>query len=1005
MIRRILSIFLDIGVVPRYIFSSLVLIVVLVGCTTKNDTKPLAEDAVSVLEPSRESIDFKPSDLLDQDSVGLQVVRGTPSIEDSKSVSQISISFNQPMGALGELVVPLDFIKVSPQVNCTWEYLDANQLVCNLPETLPDSNGYSVTVKKGIQALSGAELAKDYVFTFTTEKWDTYGRPQIIDWKSPGEPIIAWSFTHPLRVGNLASYFESECGDVNVKEHVEKSREDEKGVVQKGFFGPKAYKHVLLTFKKSIGENQSCDIRLSEKAKSINGEEEGHSYRYGFQSFPKFYLKELNCNTTTKGTPKNPIQSYGRCNPDRNSLYLEFSVPVVENEFSRNVKTNFFKDTSSREEAFKRFFDSEKLSTDFNVDIPFGLKPRKEYELDLSSLKDRFGRGLDGSGLIKLRALDYKPDVDMPGSFGVLEKNGPWKVPISARNMDAADVVFDVKKTSKHANQAYQNLKNYRDCKEARQKLGYFKYETQVNLKGPINEMLVFPFDIKETLQNKNISFGHGLFLAHAKKLYGRPEGVFYSDSNFQESHLRRDCAGFLTVVTDPGILAKVGHFDTGVWVHSLATGLPVANAQVNMWYGQKQYGKAVTNKKGFVKLPGDIIYENQYHYSKELVFTASTSQDFSLLPFKVGSKGLWVGGFDGVYHKSLESKRNHIAHAISDRALYKPGEAGSIKVFVRHWEPRSFGIKHSDTKVKLVIEDSKSEILLKKNVSFSEFGTAHMNFKLPADAPLGSYRIRAQIKNWNQTIGTFQVQEFAPPSLKVSLEGKAKKATVNETVSLEAKASYYFGGGVADAQGQLHATFSEAAWRPKGGKWSKFHFDHDISLKLEGFELDRTRKTLRIKEGEAFKTDKDGMHAIAFELPEKDIRFNGRLRVDVDFEDGRGKTISNKITLDVFSADRLLGLHKDQWVYSKGETIKTYVVVLDTDENIQAGEVVEIDLIERKYLTARVKGAGNYYRHETRTEDTKVDSCTVETQSPSTYCEVKPPRGGQYYLVATTED
>jgi len=448
----------------------------------------------------------------------LKVLRTIPAAQEAGNVSQISIAFNQPMIALGETKVPLEFISVTPSVSCEWTYVDASNLACNLPEPLPGSNRYTVKIKKGIQSLSGAKLLEDHALTFTTSRWTTAGYPRTIDWKSLDEPIIAWSFTQPLRRKNIASHFRSNCGTVIVKQDLEKSKTD-KNEKQKQVQG---YKHILVTFKKPIGENMKCWLGISKQAKSVLGDAEGMGKKIEFKTFPKFYIDRASCGNARK---KNLFGfskvSFSSCSPSDGRVSIHFSSPVESQTFARYLDSNLYQNLQGKNADLKRYLDSQAYAQNFWLEAL--TKANTSYRLDLSKIHDRFGRKLEGLKTIQIKTVDFEPSASMPSNYLVVEKKGLAQVPLMVRNMNKLNFRFNYTNQAERANELYQTFYPQRRCKEVlRNYSKILPYPFQIIAEGSKNKTINLPIDLDQMLEHakiKNASRKYGMLVGNTSKL------------------------------------------------------------------------------------------------------------------------------------------------------------------------------------------------------------------------------------------------------------------------------------------------------------------------------------------------------------------------------------------------------------------------------------------------------------------------------------------------------
>lgn len=63
-----------------------------------------------------------------------------------------------------------NFITFSPNINCDFRWISASKVQCRIKGKLTYATKYEINIKKGLEALDGAWLKKDYVESFSTEK-------------------------------------------------------------------------------------------------------------------------------------------------------------------------------------------------------------------------------------------------------------------------------------------------------------------------------------------------------------------------------------------------------------------------------------------------------------------------------------------------------------------------------------------------------------------------------------------------------------------------------------------------------------------------------------------------------------------------------------------------------------------------------------------------------------------------------------------------------------------
>ena len=148
--------------------------------------------------------------------------------------------------------------------------------------------------------------------------------------------------------------------------------------------------------------------------------------------------------------------------------------------------------------------------------------------------------------------------------------------------------------------------------------------------------------------------------------------------------------------------------------------------------------------------------------------------------------------------------------HLFTERPIYRPGETVSYKGVVRDEDDASYSIPGADATFTVTIRDPRYQNLPTIRVTLNEIGTFSGEFTLPADAPTGSYRVSVTDDSGNGISSThFTVAEFRVPEFKVEVEAAETDYVAGESIAAEARASFFFGGPVADAG----VTWTASAW------------------------------------------------------------------------------------------------------------------------------------------------------------------------------------------------
>jgi hypothetical protein len=918
----------------------------------------------------------------------LDVLLIRPSTENVIDVQQITVTFNKTMVPLGdyEKLAESFPITVTPKIDCQWRWLNGSTIACQLNQALPPSNAYEIKVPAGLKALDGSALKTGKSERFSTLLWEVVNKE--VEWKGPDSPWVYVSFNQAMDLPSLQSNAESDCGKVLV------TGVKESAAVELGVDPTRTY---LFSYEHPIGIGKSCNLGVKGTTRSATGTVPSKPFLFPFSTYPEFKIAKVSCfdKTIEKPAEAKPIQLSG-CNPD-SGVTVQFTAPTTGENLAGRIKTDPEFGWTAGGEGSPEYF---KQHPDDEVEAIYLRSPMlgaSKHQVKLQGLKDRFGRALVGQDEIHIATGDFSPILQLPDGYGVIEKDGPHQLGFSGVNAKEVDLAF-------YQSHALSDVKMWSSsffC-EADQPAGANEFIFKSRLRQtvlPTDGQLNTPFSAPIDLSKIDPEFKYGMFVGKmqtARELSGSPFAA------------RRVCSNFFTVVTDLGLLAKVGFYSSGIWVHSLKSGAPLKGIKTGLYNESGPIYEGTTDENGFLDVPGAQKWDpERSKYANgggadHLYVVAESKDDFSVLPFEVGLRGLDAYEFNEA-SQLLKESTNHIVRAITDRPLYKPGQKVNVKVFARHWEPRTYGLRPAK-EIQLDVQDALQKPVLSKTVKLSEFGTADFSFDLDASSPLGTYSIIAHADAYEGWSGQFDVQVFTLPVFKVKVEPKKESFEVGESANFQTLARYHFGGGVPNAKGEYTANFTPEYWRPKAPKWESFAFENVLDLNIVGYEKPRATQVKQIAQGE-IKTDKNGDALAGILLPNDQLKSYGKLEYGVSFKDDRGKSIAGYSATEVFYSKFTVGIKTPKWAYGAKEEIVPEVIVLDHSEKPVAGASVELKLVHRDYKTVRRHGEGSYFYYDSRSKDREIATCTFKSATTPKGCGLTPVAAGDHYIVATVKD
>lgn len=261
------------------------------------------------------------------------------------------------------------------------------------------------------------------------------------------------------------------------------------------------------------------------------------------------------------------------------------------------------------------------------------------------------------------------------------------------------------------------------------------------------------------------------------------------------------------------------------VLVADAVDGHPVKGAEVSLLYWSRRDAartclfkdlRATTDADGIARLS-----------SRNVLRDASGSQWWPEAELCVVSNadGRLVVAQQGLYYQdSFPAHWNHRDAApflVTDRPAYRPGATVRYKVWVENatYGPDA-GAHWAGKKIGIVIKDPKGDDVWDKTYVADAFGGLDGAMPVPADAPLGVYRVEARIPGAGlRHAGTFRVEEYRKPEFEVAVETPEGPLELGAKAKATVRATYLFGSPVAGGTAKITVTRTpdEAGWLPAG--------------------------------------------------------------------------------------------------------------------------------------------------------------------------------------------
>jgi uncharacterized protein YfaS (alpha-2-macroglobulin family) len=973
-----------------------------------------------------------PAAALAQAGGGLRILGVTPAGADVPPGQEIVVQFDRDMFPLGSMGRPSASLPVTviPALPCEWRWLDTERLACRLPgqERFRPATRYRIRIGTQLTALDGSRLERADVATFTTEtprvRWAFFQ-----GWRSPVTPVYLLRFTLPVTSATVAralAYVRDDGESVPARaepfttprrgplllpvpgvpgavawiEHPRPSRPA--SAPKRG-----ARRVWLLVPSRPLAPGTAYQLAVGPGLVTPFGRlpgAEGPVWHTRLTTFGPFALAGITClsgSDTWETIPATGRRTAGgrsaqptRCRPD--SVRLDFSAPVPPATLAA-ARWTPRPVPQARLAALWENYPSwmsgmagpKGGAASYRFDLPFAFKGMTNYRLQVpKGVTDLFGRKLRAPAAVAFMTGHLPPSVLLGAPGGVLEAAQKTVLPVYFANLHQLDFSYEWVSAATLASGA------------------------SAVAPAPVLKSLLAPFR-EQPPRDRDLAVSLGV----RGDLDGRPgalSGMLSWDPPIGNAWYRRSSQPVFAEVTPWEVLAKVGHFDTLVWVVSLASGAPVPGVQVRFATAPRQSltglggvgAAAVTDASGLAVLPGavtlgDAWMKRYQPLSRQWYVTAVKGSDMALLPLD-WSYLRWIGSISNgaIWDRELPRYGHLRAWGVTAQGVYRPGATVRYAAFVRGMASDSLTAAPA-LPFTLTIRDSTGRsVLTRTNTRLSSFGGLHGELYLPKSAAMGWYDMTlswtaADGDPQGRQIGRFLVTEFVPAPFKVRTLLEGSVFGPGDAYRAQVWATLHAGGPYTRAPLRTTVLVQAEPFAPDDPVAAGFSFDANPS---------GTPVSATLREQHATLDDQGGARA-AGRLPTRVPIVYGRLVIQAAVESARGTWVADRARGIWAARDRFVGLKLDDWLLRAGRPFSVHFLVTDPAGHAVPGAAVRI-LLQRRKLNVidTANGTGGF---SPRQSETWVDEghCAATSAHAPGQCRLRPKRAGTYRIVASVTD
>lgn len=430
-----------------------------------------------------------------------------------------------------------------------------------------------------------------------------------------------------------------------------------------------------------------------------------------------------------------------------------------------------------------------------------------------------------------------------------------------------------------------------------------------------------------------------------------------------------------LVIVTDMGIIAKSAvDGSRDVFVQSIASGLPVAGASVEIW---GRNGSVLVSQTTDVNGATHLASTTGFTREKQpVVLVVKKAGDMSFLPLD-RDRGLDLSRFDigGLHNSGLPNQIQ--AYVFSDRGIYRPGDSINIGMIAKS---QGWAQKLNDLPVEMEVIDARGLVVRRDKLKLGVGGMAEYSFTTQDTSPTGNMTFNLNLARDTGSAApgaaetpplllgsvSVKVQEFMPDRMKVSAhlssetpEGWISPNDLKATVDVQ----NLFGTAAPKRRVEAHLTLTPA--------YPAFHSYPDYQF----FDPQRAKDSFT-DDLATSETDDKGQAEIQLGLQRyAQATYQMHLVVNA-FEPEGGRSVAAEVASLVSDRPYLIGYKADGDLgyVNRGSVRNVSFIAIDPKAKKTTANGLKLVRLERRVVSVLVKQPNGLYKYESKPKETVLN-------------------------------
>jgi alpha-2-macroglobulin len=501
-------------------------------------------------------------------------------------------------------------------------------------------------------------------------------------------------------------------------------------------------------------------------------------------------------------------------------------------------------------------------------------------------------------------------------------------------------------------------------------------WKGEMAVKGARNETVTTLFPLHDVIKERK----PGVYVLFA-------ENAGETLKNGDDEDYSRRVATQWVIDSDIALTSFEGADGLHVFARSLARATPLAGINLTLVArDNEELAKTVTDAEGHAHFDAGLV-TGPGGATPHAVMAFGADGDFTFQDISRAAFDLSDRGVDG---RSLPGPVD--AFVYTDRGIYRARETVHIVALLRDRLANAI----PTTPITLAIERPDGATYRRVTLADQSNGAVHYPLTLTDTAAHGRWNIDVYLDPKGEAVGhaEFDVQDFIPQRLKVTLSSASAFLRPGDDIAIDAEARFLYGAPAAGLDGEAEA--SVAADPAPFAAYRDFHF----GLAQQKFE----EKTIPLKVVDTDPQGKTKVTGALADLPETTLPLKAKIQVSI-FEPG-GRSTGETIALPLRNHPLLLGVHPmfSDDTMPEDSTGAFEIVALDDAGKPVARPGVPYELV-REITEYTWYKRDNGYRYQSATHDMPLSAGTVDIAADAVATLKQTLSWGYYRLTVSDKD